>query len=159
MPGQWFACRNVSECTLRRNQCCEGCGIADLSGAMAVNRQYLSALGTELCRGASAICPEVDCGVPPTSYVAAQCRDSVCRAVDIRQDVLTACIRHADCYLRYGTGCCGPMGCGVDDTQLISVATGYDLGVCGTAGLCNWICVVPSSYQALCSGGHCVVGH
>jgi len=152
-PG-WFACRDVSECVLRRSQCREGCGITDLPSAMAVNRQYLTALGNELCRGMTAACPAVNCGLPTVSYVAVQCRDSRCQAVDIRQDQLSACTASSDCHLRYGTGCCEG-SCAASSVPPVGVASGFEQAVCGSAGICGYSCPASPLYYPVCSLGHC----
>jgi hypothetical protein len=155
MAPAWFACKDVSECTLRRNQCCEGCSITDVSDATAVNRQYVTALGTELCRQMTTPCPATNCGLPTVSYVAVQCRQNRCQAVDIRQDQLSACTVNGDCHLRYGTGCCEG-SCAASSVPPVGVATGYELAVCGSAGICGYSCPMSSLYVPFCSGGHCI---
>lgn len=130
LEEDWFACKDTSECVVRRNQCCELCGPSGGDDAIAVHRDHRAELGEQLCLNQDEPCPDVDCALQP-SYVLPFCIEGKCTAVDIRKDKLTSCGDDGQCRLRWDTTCCE--ACSSSEELLVAVNNQLDWEktVCG----------------------------
>ena len=160
----WFTCAQNSECELAPTTCCETCGPQSTASVRGVNNALLTAWGEFACAAeGNPICPPADCATA-TEHVIAQCRGTVCEAVDVREDTLTACGMDSDCLLRWGADCCELCNTDGASTGLVAVNNAgvqeYTMLVCGGASTCP-ACMpppVPPGSMAVCNANnHCEV--
>jgi hypothetical protein len=158
----WTACGPADSCVLETVSCCgPGCEPVPLSAFTAINSKSVADY-----QKSHPVCPclMMPCqNVPPElrnvpNYMAT-CEQGQCTAIDIRASALTACTSSADCYLRWGTGCCA--GCGTDVVAFSSKANVQTTLCAGGPVACPAIaCPLPAGYSAVCnSSGHCAVNY
>jgi hypothetical protein len=160
LPPEWLACSDTSECVVRENSCCEGCGPQDVNRAIAFHREYADAVIQTLCGSNPPPCPAPLCPYAPT-YVLPLCIEGRCQAIDIRQDKLTSCSTEAQCRLRWGTSCCEPCGT-PPPVMLVAVNSqvSYEQTVCGSSTGCPECLTAqyPTEAKAICGADkHCTV--
>ena len=136
LPPEWQSCSDTSQCVVRENTCCQGCGPQEVNRALAFNRTYSDAVNRSVCGPIPPPCPAVACA-PTPAWVLPFCIEGRCQAIDIRSDKLTSCGTDAQCRLRWGTTCCE--SCGTPPQQMlvaVNSQVNYDATVCGSGTGC-----------------------
>ena len=90
LPEEWFACSDTSQCAVRRNECCELCGPETTGEALAYNVAHGTELEAALCENEPGGCPDIACELAP-QWILPLCTSGRCKALDIREDLLTSC--------------------------------------------------------------------
>lgn len=160
--ADWAHCQGPGWCTKEPKGCCGGpCGVPKLSdfdgvsqapGAQAAYQNYTCPQPTDACPG---------CMTEEQPNFTAFCENSSCRALDVREDQVSACETNADCVVRY-PDCCED--CSPNATRLIALnkkqSGYYSSQVCSPmAGACPPCApVYPDGYSAVCNAKkHCEV--
>lgn len=164
MYPDWTKCDGPGQCALRIDTCCPSCGGDPLESSIAVRMDSLAQVTDAVCASACTSlndCPDIGCPSFVETYNVAVCRSGSCKAVDIRQDELTACSADADCALRWGVACCETCGA-PDPSQLVAVraSPSYSEAVCDPMAPCPPCAPppYPSGAAAICdAAGHCEV--
>lgn len=104
VTGDWTMCRQVGECQLRANTCCEPCGESDASAYDSVNVSFLDVHQMEVCPIPQP-CPRCATFRPPE--LQSICSDAGrCEVYDVREDdAMVACTSGAECTLIPPTCC------------------------------------------------------
>lgn len=155
-------CTLSSECELVHASCCGyTCSDSSLSEFVAVRRDSVADLRADLCEGQDPeFCPNCP-GYEQENYVAV-CRGGACRAVDVRDDVLSRCESADDCRLRWGGDCCEM--CDVNEVSwanyliAVSISENWAEHLCEDVPGCP-VCipVYPDDASVDCQDGHCAV--
>ena len=98
------SCAGPGWCELVPLTCCGKCGVPALGDMIAVNYNLTTVYRNDVCKGGTIPCP--DCAAMDDPNLTAVCRQSTCRAVDVRTDTMSGCTVDDDCVLRAGNGCC-----------------------------------------------------
>ncbi len=107
------SCTGFGECSLTSRTCCGVCGSPTLDDVSAIRWDKVELYRSVVCGGNGPVpCPA--CASMENPHLTAVCRSSICSAIDVRNDTVSACTSNADCMLRYGTGCCETCGVGLE---------------------------------------------
>jgi hypothetical protein len=153
-------CDATTQCILVTPGCCGTCGTVPLSSFVAIDASQASAFHTATCPVPEP-CP--NCATPPEPNFVAACRSSVCTAIDLRTDAISACATDADCRFRWAGDCCE---CGAPAFDLVAIATSktsdLDAILCAPATACTRHCAptpYPTDKKPVCNPAtlHCEV--
>lgn len=152
------ACNGPGQCTLVASGCCDACGMPQLSGLTAVNKENVPEFKKEVCPEPEQ-CPGCETKFNPNLF--AYCESGKCVGADMRTDPVSQCHKPADCKLRFGAGCCE--SCTGTEEQLTSVAINNENDlkslVCSPGTVCeNCMPQYPMGPIVDCGAeGHCKV--
>lgn len=150
-------CSGPGQCGLTANTCCGVCGAPAVTNMTAVNTTLADAYRMAMCPTPSP-CPE--CAMQRNANLFAYCDANKCVAADVSQHAFSQCNTAADCFLRFGLGCCE--SCVGNTFDLVALNTTAKSQVSQTVCDPKTACpdcapIYPSGYKADCMAGHCVV--